>query len=236
MIPPNPKCYVCSPKPEIVLKIDTKKMTVKSLRDEVLIKALNMVDPDVIIDGKGVIVISSEEGETESNDDILLENIQIVDGCILKVDDFFQNYELSITIVHKDAERDDAELFEVIADPELLKPGKDKDNTDAALKENGSTSSAGVAEKENGASSSTGVAEKENGASSSTASNQPMQTDDDDDSDCVIDDGEEVNTLKIPSINPTPPKKRKTSMDGPLKKRIKSSMEEDDDDDLILVD
>lgn len=114
MIPPNPKCYVCSPKPEIVLKIDTKKMTVKNLRDDVLIKALNMVEPDVTIDGKGVIVISSEEGETEANDNILLKDIQIVDGCILKADDYFQNYELSITIIHKDVERDDAEMFEVI--------------------------------------------------------------------------------------------------------------------------
>ncbi|KAJ6642764.1 SUMO-activating enzyme subunit 2 [Pseudolycoriella hygida] len=122
MIPPNPKCYVCSPKPEIVLKVDTKKMTVKSLRDDVLIKALNMVQPDVIIDGKGVIVISSEEGETEANDNILLKDIQIVDGCILKADDYFQNYELSITVIHKDVERDDAEMFEVVADPGLLKP------------------------------------------------------------------------------------------------------------------
>lgn len=168
MIPPNPKCYVCSPKPEIVLKIDTKKVTVKSLRDDVLIKALNMVEPDVTIDGKGVIVISSEEGETEANDNILLKDIQIVDGCILKADDYFQNYELSITIVHKDVERDDAEMFEVIADPELLKPEQDKE-----------------------------TATKSNGSKSDSTAPQPMQTDNDNDSDCVIDD-EEVVPAKLP--------------------------------------
>ncbi|KAG4077203.1 hypothetical protein HA402_016190 [Bradysia odoriphaga] len=202
MIPPNPKCYVCSPKPEIVLKVDTKKMTVKSLREDVLIKALNMVEPDVTIDGKGVIVISSEEGETDSNDNILLKDIQIVDGCILKADDYFQNYELSITIVHKDAERDDAEMFEVIADPELLKPEQPKENDESTSKENGSKSSAV----------------------------QPMQTDDnDDDSDCVIEDEEEVS-VKAPSVHP---KKRKLSDNGPSEKRLKSNEENDD---LILID
>lgn len=202
MIPPNPKCYVCSPKPEIVLKIDTKRMTVKGLRDDVLIKALNMVEPDVTIDGKGVIVISSEEGETEANDNILLKDIQIVDGCILKADDYFQNYELSITIVHKDAERDEADMFEVIADPDLLVPEQPKTESDQSTsKANGST-----------------VA-------------QPMQTDqnDDDDSDCVIED-EEVVSVKALSVHP---KKRKMSAEGPSEKRLKSN---DEDDDLILVD
>lgn len=204
MIPPNPKCYVCSPKPEIVLKIDTKKMTVKSLRDDVLIKALNMVEPDVTIDGKGVIVISSEEGETEANDDILLKDIQIVDGCILKADDYFQNYELSITVVHKDTERDDAEMFEVIADPDVLKPEQSKESGESTSKANGTNNS----------------------------TVQPMQTDanDDDDSDCVIED--EEAPAKVASVLP---KKRKLSDEGPSEKRLKSNVD-DDDDDLILVD
>jgi ubiquitin-like 1-activating enzyme E1 B len=42
-------------------------MTVKDLEDEVLKKTLNMVAPDVILDGKGTVIISSEEGETEEN-------------------------------------------------------------------------------------------------------------------------------------------------------------------------
>lgn len=193
MIPPNPKCYVCSPKPEIVLKIDTKKVTVKSLRDDVLIKALNMVEPDVTIDGKGVIVISSEEGETDANDNILLKDIQIVDGCILKADDYFQNYELSITIVHKDVERDDAEMFEVIADPELLQPEQPKESSESTSKANGSNNV------------------------------QPMQTNDnDDDSDCVIEDEEVSVTVKALSVHPKkrklsdegPSKKRLKSNNG----------------------
>jgi ubiquitin-like 1-activating enzyme E1 B len=42
-------------------------MTVKDLEEEVLKKALNMVAPDVILDGKGTVIISSEEGETAEN-------------------------------------------------------------------------------------------------------------------------------------------------------------------------
>lgn len=48
-------------------------MTIQEFRDEVLIKSLNTIDPDVIIDGKGIIVISSEEGETEQNNSKMLK-------------------------------------------------------------------------------------------------------------------------------------------------------------------
>lgn len=104
----------------MVLKVDTDVVTVKELRDDILIKQMNMVNPDVMLDGKGVIVISSEEGETECNEEKLLKEMFIVDGCILKVDDFFQNYELTITIIHKTAERDEPK-FEIIADKDVLK-------------------------------------------------------------------------------------------------------------------
>ncbi|XP_070506314.1 SUMO-activating enzyme subunit 2-B [Chironomus tepperi] len=118
--PPNPNCYVCAAKPELVLKIDTEKVTVKELRDDILIKEMHMVNPDVMLDGKGIIVISSDDDETECNEAKLLKEMHIVDGCILKVDDFFQNYELTITIIHKTAERDDPK-FEIVADKDVLK-------------------------------------------------------------------------------------------------------------------
>ncbi|XP_055913186.1 SUMO-activating enzyme subunit 2 [Eupeodes corollae] len=121
LTPPNPKCYVCSSDPAIHLKVDTNKIKIKDLRDDILIKSLGMVNPDVIIDTKGVIVISSEEGETEGNDEKTMNEMAIVDGALLKVDDFFQNYELSIIVMHMDAERE-GPLFEVIADESQLKP------------------------------------------------------------------------------------------------------------------
>ena len=121
LMAPNPNCYVCADKPEVTLKVDTEVVTVKELRDEILIKAMNMIKPDVMLDGKGIIVISSDEEETECNEEKLLKDLFIVDGCILKVDDFFQNYELTVTIVHKTAERDEPR-FEVVAGKDVLKP------------------------------------------------------------------------------------------------------------------
>uniref|UniRef100_A0A1A9X0H2 SUMO-activating enzyme subunit n=1 Tax=Glossina brevipalpis TaxID=37001 RepID=A0A1A9X0H2_9MUSC len=118
---PNPNCYVCAAEPAIHLRIDTKRMRIKEFRDEVLKKTLNMINPDVIIDSKGVVVISSEEDETECNEEKFMNEMDIVDGVILKCDDFFQNYELSIIIVHIDSERE-CPLFEVMATKDQLKP------------------------------------------------------------------------------------------------------------------
>ncbi|TDG52680.1 hypothetical protein AWZ03_000913 [Drosophila navojoa] len=122
---PNPNCYVCASDPAITLRIDTKRVQIKAFRDEVLIKTLNMVNPDVTVESTGSILISSEEGETECNEQKLLSDMNIVDGVILKCDDFFQSYELSIIISHFDAERDDV-LFEVIADKNQLQPKDEK--------------------------------------------------------------------------------------------------------------
>uniref|UniRef100_A0A1A9X0T8 SUMO-activating enzyme subunit n=1 Tax=Glossina brevipalpis TaxID=37001 RepID=A0A1A9X0T8_9MUSC len=122
---PNPNCYVCAAEPAIHLRIDTKRMRIKEFRDEVLKKTLNMINPDVIIVSKGVIVISSEEDETECNEEKFMNEMDIVDGIVLKCDDFFQNYELSIIIVHIDTERE-CPLFEVIATKDQLKPKQKK--------------------------------------------------------------------------------------------------------------
>lgn len=71
---PNPKCYVCSEKPEVSVRLNVEKITVKVLEDRILKSALNMIAPDVeLCDGKGTILISSEEGETEANNDKLLK-------------------------------------------------------------------------------------------------------------------------------------------------------------------
>lgn len=61
----NPQCYVCSSKPTVNIFVNVNAMKVAELEAEVLKNTLNMVAPDVILDGKGVVVISSEEGETE---------------------------------------------------------------------------------------------------------------------------------------------------------------------------
>ncbi len=58
---------------------------------------LNMIAPDVEVEGKGIILISSEEGETEGNNDKFLKDLGIVDGSILTCDDFLQSYTLKVS-------------------------------------------------------------------------------------------------------------------------------------------
>ena len=128
--PPNPKCYVCAPTPQAVLAVDTSKMTIKQLDDVVLKNRLNMIAPDVMIDGTGSVVISSEEGETEANNDKLLEELGIKDGTILKVDDFQQNYSLTVTVIYREqpSSKGDSPDFLILADENDLKPKEDDDS------------------------------------------------------------------------------------------------------------
>jgi hypothetical protein len=60
-----------------------------------------MIAPDVEVEGKGIILISSEEGETEGNNDKFLKDLGIVDGSILTCDDFLQSYTLKVSqLIH----------------------------------------------------------------------------------------------------------------------------------------
>jgi ubiquitin-like 1-activating enzyme E1 B len=129
---PNPKCYVCAKTPVAALAADVTKMTVKQLEDTVLKQGMNMIAPDVMIDGKGIVVISSEEGETEENNNKILQEVGIIDGSILCVDDFLQNYSLKVTVIHRDkpAINSDEPEFIITADAEDLKP-KEENNVSA---------------------------------------------------------------------------------------------------------
>lgn len=211
LMAPNPNCYVCADKPEVVLKVDTDVVTVKELRDDILIKEMNMVNPDVMLDGKGIIVISSEEGETECNEGKLLKDLFIVDGCILKVDDFFQNYELTVTIIHKTAERDEPK-FQVVAEKDVLKPVE----TPEEVKKN--------EEPQPGPSGF-------NGAGSSNGSKAPVYESDDDDLVCVED-------VKVEPAASADKRKHAEEDDSPVTKRarVEEKPEEEEDEDLICID
>jgi len=135
---PNPKCYVCSSKPTVYLAVDTQKMTVKELEEAVLKKGLNMVAPDARLDdGSGSIIISSEEGETDHNNNKTLAEVGISDSTVMIVDDFQQNYELCVVISHKE-EFPEGLTFELVAgedakpkeEAETSKNGESKEESD----------------------------------------------------------------------------------------------------------
>ncbi|KAK5642535.1 hypothetical protein RI129_008702 [Pyrocoelia pectoralis] len=133
----NPNCYVCAEQPYVSAYVNVEDMTVKEFENEVLKKTLNMIAPDVILDGKGVFVISSEEGETEANNDKKLSQLGIVDGSILKADDFLQNYNLTIGINNYIAEKDKP-LFKIDAKSEELKPSQQNGKENGSVDENAS--------------------------------------------------------------------------------------------------
>ncbi|XP_067126571.1 SUMO-activating enzyme subunit 2 isoform X2 [Centruroides vittatus] len=133
---PNPKCYVCSEKPEISVSLNIKTTSVKSLEEKILKGQLHMVAPDVEIDdGKGTILISSEEGETEDNKEKVLSDFGIRHGTRLKCDDFLQNFEIVLNILHVDRLDDDKE-FELHGEISDIKPKNDSMETNETSVEN----------------------------------------------------------------------------------------------------
>jgi len=138
LVKPNPKCYVCSAKPEVHLRLNVEKMTVGAFEEKVLKARFGMVAPDAEIDdGKGTILISSEEGETESNMSKTLSSFITGESVCFKADDFLQNYNLNVWLHHSAEELEDGKEFELIGDIAEgdLKPKEETKNAD---KRNGS--------------------------------------------------------------------------------------------------
>jgi len=125
LVPPNPKCYVCSEKPEVNVMLNMETTTIKVLEERVLKASLNMVAPDVEIEGRGVILISSEEGETECNNDKVLKDFGLADGSILACDDFLQNYNLKMFLYHAD-KLEDGKEFIITGDKSQLQPKEEE--------------------------------------------------------------------------------------------------------------
>ncbi|XP_052232041.1 SUMO-activating enzyme subunit 2-like isoform X1 [Dreissena polymorpha] len=136
---PNPKCYVCAPTNEVTVLLNVEKMIVKTFEEKVLKTGLGMVAPDVMLeDGKGTIIISSEEGETEENEEKFLSEFGVRNNSILKCDDFQQSYELTLIIVHKEKLEEDQE-FVIVGDVSELQA---KSETDTGTKAEGASNGA----------------------------------------------------------------------------------------------
>jgi len=125
--PPNPKCYVCAEKPEVNVMLNIETTTVKTLQEKILKGNLNMVAPDVEIEGKGTILISSEEGDDDSAiSEKFLKDFGLKDGSILACDDFLQSYSLKMFLYHAD-KLEDGQEFIVTGDKEQLKPKEEEE-------------------------------------------------------------------------------------------------------------
>lgn len=211
--PPNPTCAVCSNcRPEVTLKINTKTTTVKDLKKKVLLDKLTMETPEVILDGKGLIVVSSEEDEADLNDDKILEELGIVDGCVLKVDDFDQNFEIRVIVIH--ADEIDVEINE-----ELLQAAKDKNKSEEA-----------TSTQENGTSA---AIEQQPGTSAKSS------LDDDDDDICIVEEVSDETTTDDTQSTPSKPdlkRKKDDKLEEPQPAPSKKARMEDSDEDCMIVD
>jgi len=124
--PPNPKCYVCADKPEVQVKLNLETFTVKAFEERILKGALNMIAPDAEIEGKGIVMISSDpEDGTDANNDKSLQTLGLVDGSVITCDDFLQNYNLKVYLWHADKMEDGSDYL-VTGDKEQLKPKEEE--------------------------------------------------------------------------------------------------------------
>eukprot|EP00124_Ichthyophonus_hoferi_P000628 Ihof_evm21s24 gene=Ihof_evmTU21s24 len=114
---PNPKCYVCAPKPEVTIYANLDKMTLQVLQQQVLQGKLNMVAPDVMCGAS--ILLSSDEDEIVPGHLLkTLSQLGLARVTTLQVDDFLQKFTLTVHLRHKNLT--EVTDFEVVgtAEPE----------------------------------------------------------------------------------------------------------------------
>lgn len=85
-----------------------------------------MQAPDATVEGKGLVVLSSEPGETDHNNEKTLDEMGLSDGCALLVDDFLQNYEVRVRL----QQEDDEKSWRLVTDTDspMLGPQEEKTN------------------------------------------------------------------------------------------------------------
>ncbi|XP_019960468.1 SUMO-activating enzyme subunit 2 [Paralichthys olivaceus] len=220
--PPSANCYVCASKPEVTVKLNVHKTMVLSLQDRILKERFGMVAPDVQIeDGKGTILISSEEGETDANNSKFLADFGIRNGSRLQVDDFLQDYTLLVNVLHTEELERDVE-FEVVGEaPDKAPPPQSSQKEDNNIT-NGNKDS----------------------AQPSTSSKAPAEDDDV----MIVDSDEEeaVSSSSATTASSGTKRKHPDAETGEMStKRLRteqtsaaaaSTTDNDDDDDIIALD
>jgi len=145
LLKPTPKCYVCSEKPEVSVRLDLNKTTLRTLEDKILKGNLAMVAPDAEIEGKGVVLISSEDdGDIDpATKDKLLKDFGLTDGSILSCDDFLQDYNVKVFLYQCDDLPEGVE-YQVVGDiQKLIEAEKEKSQATNDSKNGDSTNGGG---------------------------------------------------------------------------------------------
>jgi len=200
---PTPNCYVCSEKREIGLKLDIEKVALKTLEDKILKGSLMMVAPDAEIDGKGVVIINSEEETEEIVGKKTLKDMGLADGSILSCDDFLQDFNIRVILYHSTDLKDGVE-FELVGDLSKLEATKPEEEENGH--KNGKNGAEANGSVKNGEDSNGDRKRKTEGEEEIPSKKAKVDEDSDDDIVCVEDGPSPVKKAKIATTAAEPSK------------------------------
>eukprot|EP01124_Arcella_intermedia_P025721 TRINITY_DN4661_c0_g1_i1.p1 TRINITY_DN4661_c0_g1~~TRINITY_DN4661_c0_g1_i1.p1 ORF type:complete len:618 (+),score=145.04 TRINITY_DN4661_c0_g1_i1:245-1855(+) len=119
LLEPNPSCYICGSK-FANLKINTATTTLNYFMKEVISKHLNIGAPSIFLGETCIYEAAGGEDEDDMGMDYqlpkTLQQLNIIDNTILKIEDFNSDYELQLSITHQTKFPSEEVLFELSGD------------------------------------------------------------------------------------------------------------------------
>jgi hypothetical protein len=181
--------------------LDVEKVTIKTLEEKILKGSLSMVAPDAEIDGKGTIIISSEDPMDAAFAEKTLKDLGVADGSILSCDDFLQDYDVKVIVYHSTELKDGVE-FELVGDLDKLntvcyKP-EEEENGHNNGKNGAEANGSGNGSAQNGEESA-GDRKRKNEDEKDSVSKKAKLDEDDDGIVCLDDDIVEVEEDQSPA-------------------------------------
>ncbi|KAG5455199.1 E1 ubiquitin-activating protein uba2 [Clonorchis sinensis] len=243
----NPSCLVCSTKAtqtQLGLVCVPTELTLRILRDRILIRHLGMLAPDVELEDRGVILISSEEGETDEDTlNKTLSEFHVGHGSRLSCDDFRQEFtvQLNISAVTPEVARADtqsaASTNNAFSAHDSSEGWHLVGDVDSLLAEVGQRAEQEIEDKKEALNGSSGshaevaILSDEEGETSPRPVKRPRLSSEADTYDASID---KVRSSPLPlSPNPVASKLANLESSIPIHAVIDN---EDEDDDLIMLD
>lgn len=130
----NEKCYICKDQATATVIVDFQKTTLKEIKEKLLQTDLAMINPDAEISGN--VIIDSEDVDEEMLAKTLcsFKDLGVHPGCIIKVEDFSQDFEIELTFIGKSDEHDFEGNYKVADSSDLAKKCDKNEEEDDDMK------------------------------------------------------------------------------------------------------
>merc|ERR1711912_68802 len=117
----NEKCYICKDQARATVIVDFEKTSLKEIKEKLLQTDLAMINPDAEIAGN--VIIDSEDVDEDMLEKKLsdFKDLGVFSGCIIKVEDFSQDFEIELTFVAKGEDDDFEENYKMVEDGAVQK-------------------------------------------------------------------------------------------------------------------